>query len=481
MKFSRKIVRRKPWSRKDATGHVASVVEYPEWHGRWKPEGANNWKWVKLYTDKRASEAMWEDFKRDKERRNAGVITAEMDQAQRPVSEHKADYLAAIAMENMDAEHQRIAGWMLGKIIDGCDWKRLADIGANSLRKFILSRRETGDSVEYQRKWIGRAKAFVHWLQRETRIGIDPLAGVKRPSSAKAKKPRARRDLTDSEFAALFTTAPESRRWIYAWSCLTGFRRGEMLELCEDDLRLNAPIPFIQLRLEWTKNDKNDVLALHPKLVSWLKSVITGDGDRRIFPSVPDMKTMAKDLQRAGVAKFTDLPGQGISIGNGKYINIADSKGRRADFHALRHTFASNLDRVSVSHSTRKSLLRHADSDITDGYSHARLLELREAINKLQIPTVQTDGAQVIARTGTDDAKNCPRAGHGAGHRMRPTSHSVAETSSAPNLTEHKPDAEDAIVNPAVYVAFRDLALSLLKLRDPSAKVEITRPSTQVD
>jgi integrase len=187
--------------------------------------------------------------------------------------------------------------------------------------------------------------------------------------------------LIDDEAFALLKAAPVARREKYAWSLFAGLRRGELADLRYGDLHLDAPKPFIKLREEQTKNGKSDVLPLHPYLVKMLNGR-TGAADARVVSSVPDMKTVTKDLLRANV-------------------ELVNKAGRRADYHALRHTFCTNLDRTGCSFTTKRALMRHADSGVTEGYSHARIGELAAAIDRLPSPPIadhQLDQSRVFHR-----------------------------------------------------------------------------------
>src|SRR5205823_2545623 len=98
-----------------------------------------------------------------------------------------------------------------------------------------------------------------------------------------------------------------------------------------------------------------------------------------VLRSVPDLKTLVKDWARAGVA-------------------FADDKGRRLDYHALRHTFQTNLDKTGCSRATKKRLMRHAAGDVTDGYAHAELAEMFAALKRLGSP--KTWPAAKAVKTG---------------------------------------------------------------------------------
>jgi len=337
---------------------------------------------VKLFTDKTASERRLIELQHEADQRASGMRTTAMDFAMVSVQQHAKDYMASLQLEKRDFDTLRIGEWTLDRLIEWGKWQRLADITADSMRSILTTLNRQGLTPSYQNKFIMRAKAFVHWLQREGRIVADPLANLKRVDERNGKRTRARRALTDAESSALLLKSPEDRREKYAWALLAGLRRSELKELRWGDLRLNAPRPFIQLRPEQTKNGKADALPIHPYLLKLIQERTPGMPETRVVASVPDMKTMVKDLNRAGVV-------------------LADAKGRRADFHALRHTYCTNLDRTGCSYTTKRALMRHSDSGVTEGYSHARLDELYAAIERL--PSPGKDEQSAVIRTGTDE------------------------------------------------------------------------------
>lgn len=350
------------------------------WYGKLKvAEG--KWSRVKLYTDKVASERKLVELQRDADRRAAGVRTVDMDHASRPISEHATDYIEALRLEKRDPESIRIAKWQLDYLVGAAAWSRLSDITSDGVRRVIAALDKKGRAAAHQNTFIKRAKAFVHWLQREGRLVGDPLANLKRVDETHGKRTRARRALSAEESIALLQHAPEDRRLKYAFAILAGLRRSELAELLWDDLRLNAPKPFIQLRPEQTKNGKADILPLHPYLVLLLRDLDQGAPHSPVVSSVPDMKTMVKDLKRAGVEPV-------------------DARGLRADFHALRHTYCTNLDATGASDATKRALMRHADGGVTQRYSHARHAELYAAIERLPAPTFAEPIPAVSADAG---------------------------------------------------------------------------------
>ena len=350
------------------------------WYGKVKEGG--KWLRVKLFTDKTASERGLNDRQRAADQRESGVRTPAMEFASLPLSKHVADYLASMRLQKPSDDSMRIAEWMLNNVVKRGKWAKLRDITTDSMRLILTALETEAKTPAYQNCYIKRAKAFVNWLGREGRLTGNPLSNLKRVDERNGKRNRARRALTDAEARALLSVAPVDRREKYAWALYAGLRRSELADLRYGDLRLDGPTPFIQLRAEQTKNGKDDVLPLHPYLVSLIAGR-TGEATGHVVLSVPDMKTVLKDLTKAK-------------------IDLADKNGRRADYHALRHTFCTNLDRTGCSFTTKRVLMRHADSGVTEGYSHSRLAELQSAIERL--PELGICGPQVGPNSGHSPA-----------------------------------------------------------------------------
>ncbi len=92
------------------------------------------------------------------------------------------------------------------------------------------------------------------------------------------------------------------------------------------------------------------------------------------------MKTFRKDLEAAGIA-------------------ASDGQGRRVDFHALRHTLATNLARAGVSPRVAMEMMRHSDMRLTQRtYTDAALLPMTDALEKLP----RYAAAVRLEATGTD-------------------------------------------------------------------------------
>jgi integrase len=108
--------------------------------------------------------------------------------------------------------------------------------------------------------------------------------------------------------------------------------------------------------------------ALHPEIVEELRRckpvgakpsdpVLTG----KMLPSIWKVK---RDLEKAGIPY--------------------EENGRRADFHSLRHTLATNLARQNVAPRIAMQILRHSDIRLTmNTYTDETLLPTADAIGKM--------------------------------------------------------------------------------------------------
>ncbi len=154
----------------------------------------------------------------------------------------------------------------------------------------------------------------------------------------------------------------------YLLALFTGLRRAELKALTVADIKLDANVPSLSLDGRFTKNGKSVCIPLHPQIVTELRALIPADAK----PSdplltgkmLPSMRKMKKDLKNAGI----------------EYENDAG----RADFHALRHTLATNLARWNVAPRVAMQILRHSDIRLTmNVYTDASQLPVMEAIGKL--------------------------------------------------------------------------------------------------
>lgn len=428
-----------------------------KWYGKIQKGG--KWQRVKLFSDKAASVTRLTELQREADQRAAGMITADSDKLALPIRDLAKLYVDSLRAQNKDADHVRISEWMLNRMIDAGKWQTFRDITVSSIEKVLPDLAQT---ASYQNKFIVRAKAFVHWLLPDG--WSDPLKKLKRVKEKGAKRTRERRAGTGAEIGALFgVKMPDDRKLAYALAAFNGLRRNEADDLTATDLHLDATIPFLGLRQKQGQDDSRDYIPIHPYVLKLLEGRLFMPG-AKVLPAVPDMKTMKRDLNRAGV-------------------ELKDPEGRRLDYHALRHTFQTNLDRTGCARATKKRLMRHAHQDVTDGYAHAELAEMLAALSRLSAPDSQQ---QQTVKTGTDDvpvavAENCEVSDHQLDQDPLIACHSMALT-----VSEAKLPAAACLNTASRYNRMSGTDLQSLSLTDNDGLAQVVSeqevgPSTQAD
>ena len=84
-----------------------------------------------------------------------------------------------------------------------------------------------------------------------------------------------------------------------------------------------------------------------------------------------------------------------------------DDSDREVDFHALRHTYITNLVKGGASPKIAQGLARHSKITLTmDTYTHINLHDQRGALDGLPLVSLGKDDQpqrQALPKTGTDD------------------------------------------------------------------------------
>jgi len=444
------------------------------WYGKVKI-ASKRWQRVKLFTDKVASERRLAKLQQQADQRAAGMQTVETDRLAMPLKELVKQYIQSLRSRNIDADHIRITEWSLGQLLEAGKWQRFADITVPSVESILPT---LAGTAGYQNTFIKKLKAFVHWALPDS--WPDPLRKLKRVREKGAKKTRDRRAATVEEAAAFFAVwpqLPDDRHLCYALAMLNGLRRNEIKRnhadrLTWELLHLDAPIPFVDLKQKM--GDGMDHVPLHPYVAKLLRERMEGMPSGAVVGAVPDMKTMKKDLTLAG-------------------IDLANAHGLRLDFHALRHSFQTALDRTGCSRATKKKLMRHANEDVTDGYAHAELAEMLAAL--IRLPSPQQDArAGTSSNTPVPIGANMPIDGvsdqsdnyvlfadHQLDQSSFPDGHSLALIGDEPKIGDATCEDGVSRYNARHCLDLHSLAFNGIENDCKSLIDNNLRPSTQVD
>lgn len=374
-------------------------------------------KFIKGHTDKQSSEQLGARLEREKARGGEGLVDPFKVHRKRPLLQHVGDWIADLRQLGRDdiyvgqcrARMERLAaecGWATLADITGdsfCKWRETAVGNADHNRKDQKSRTIVKLSPRAKNHYLAALNTFCRWCAkpRRGRLAVNPVDGVEKVDES-ADVRRERRALSAEDLGRLLDVVPDHYRLGYQVLMATGLRRGELLALRWGDVRLNAPHPFIQLRIAENKSKRADVLPLRADLAELLRTA-KGDADdgEAVVKMLPRIPTHRKYLAAAG-------------------IPWKDAAGRRADLHALRHSYGTLLSKGGVSPREAMSLMRHTDLRLTmKTYTDPRIFDLAGAVEKLPI-NLGPKGAEAEAAraTGTvgkagsvggGDAKGGPR------------------------------------------------------------------------
>jgi len=338
-------------------------------------------------TDKLVAKGRLADFEKA-QARGEDYSDPFKDHRGRAIAEHVKDCVADLRAKGRSAKYVENTENRLGKLIEACGWKVLADVTADSFLHWRQSipvmadgRAKIGPVTQNQ--YLETAFGFCRWCVKPAkRMPANPLADVEKVDESRDVR-RARRALAEGEIAKLLSVVPEHHKPAYRLILATGLRRHELETLQWGDLHLDATRPYVKLRAKVTKSRRADALPLRDDTATELRSMKgeARDGDR-VFTDLPTMDEHRAYLAAAG-------------------IDWLDDEGRRADLHAMRHTYGTLLSKAGVSPREAMELMRHTDLRLTmKVYTDPRIFDLAAAVAKLPLPPVEHKNA--AAATGTD-------------------------------------------------------------------------------
>ena len=336
--------------------------------------------------DKQVAQKRLNDCVRERQQEAEGIIPPKImrDAAGRELGKHLADYLADLTAKQRAPRYVYLTELRINKLARECGWKLIRDITMDS---FIHWRAGQGMAPKTLNEYRDTMCAFMEWLKRTGRVNDNPLQNADRVE-VRGKERVKRRALTDDEAIRLLQVAGP-RIAVYLFALQTGVRRGEMFALWWADVEIDKEPFSVRVRASISKNHEERIIALKPGIVSLLKAMrpLDHDTEERIFKGLmPEMDRYKKDLALAG-------------------IPYKDKEGRQSDFHALRHTYCTNLARADVNPWLAMKLMRHSDINLTTKiYTDVGKLPLEEAMNRL--PSYTEPLSHILSQSLVRDGQN---------------------------------------------------------------------------
>jgi integrase len=335
------------------------------WRARLKLNGDAKARDISLNcADKQTAEQKLRDSIRDYERTAVGLLApaAQRETFENPMERLVDGYVADLKALGRSTDHVRHVDTRLRRLMRECKWQNLREATADSFLRWRTEQKKSPKTInEYQ----AALSALFSWLRKQNRVAANPFELVTKVD-ARGKESFHRRALNDEEARRLLAG---HRKLLYLLALHTGLRRGEINALRWGDLHLDAANPFYVVPVAKSKSRKEQPRPLHPELVVELQTIKAAGRltpETMVFPErVPAMKVIRTDFKAAR-------------------IPLIDERGYRVDFHALRMTYITRLQRAGVSPREAMELARHSDMRLTmKTYTDAAQLPLAATVRGL--------------------------------------------------------------------------------------------------
>ncbi len=378
-----------------------------KWWGRYR-DAIGVERRVSLATEKKAAQMKLNEIVEKVEKEKLGMVDSTEAEMKKPILSHLDDYEQHLKTKNNDPRYiQEVVG-KVKRCVEHNQWRRVTQIKVTDVENFLLHLRdEEGLSIQTSNHYLKSLKAFGNWLVKNQRNKTNVINGIA-ILNVETDRRHDRRPMSMEEFLLVLhvaETGPPAvglkgvdRAMLYLLATWTGFRRGELGSLTlRNFVGLDTETPVVTLNATYSKRRRNDNQVLHPDIAERFKAwlgIRNPGPDEILFPISEkaggvDRRTsemMAFDLnfaRKVWLSEAKDDTERQARLAS-DFLRYQDSNGRFADFHALRHTFITNLSKAKVSPKVAQALARHSDIRLTlNIYSHAADDERAAGINAL--------------------------------------------------------------------------------------------------
>jgi Phage integrase, N-terminal SAM-like domain len=163
--------------KKDTPGAKPSTSKAKKWYGQYRDADGITRR-MPLCTDKTAARQMLNELVRQVERGEAGLVNPLDEQSKKPLDVHVEDYRRYLDSKDNSERHVKETISQIKIVLDGCNFRRIADLDTDKVRQFLKQRRTAGMSAERSNHYIRAIKAFARWLEPK-RVARDPFRDLK--------------------------------------------------------------------------------------------------------------------------------------------------------------------------------------------------------------------------------------------------------------------------------------------------------------
>ena len=329
--------------------------------------------------------------------RSWDVLSGDMAGAAKGLSDHLDDFRRSLEAKGGTAKHARTRYTHVKTVLDGCRFKWWSAIEAAAVMECLDDLRKVrGFGAKTFNDHLSACKQFAAWMVRERRAMESPLAHLK-PRNERTDRRHIRRALSADECRRVLSvtkasaktiygmTGPE-RAMLYRVAMETGLRWRELRSLTRGSFALDGPRPTVAVEAAYSKHRRDDTLPLRLDTAAAV--------DAFMGPSLPTARAFPMPASGQGSKILrADLEATGIAY--------EDAAGRVVDFHALRHTFITNLCNGGLHPKAAQVLARHSTIMLTmDHYTHLSVSDQRAGLDVLPDLTAPVQAEEARA-TGT--------------------------------------------------------------------------------
>jgi integrase len=327
-----------------------------------------------------------------------GLLDSQKAKAGKPLKELVSEFAKFLEAKERAEKYIRSTKGELERIFKGCSFRYWSDISPTTIMAYLKKMRNEGLSYRSSNSYLKSAKAFCKWLVDCNYVSRSPLKHLKTLDTELDRR-RERRALTTEELRLLLKTTINSKErfgmtgaercLVYYTATQLGLRANEIRTLKVESFDLDDMTVTVEAGN--SKRRTEDILPLRRDLSARSKEFFKGKEttEKAFGGSYQQLTDKTADMLKADLAEAG--------------IDYIDDSGKVCDFHSLRGTFITALDKTDASLKERMTLARHSDKgNLTLGTytDKPKVFDLRRVVE--QLPDVWPKQSQTLKATGTD-------------------------------------------------------------------------------
>lgn len=390
------------------TGRGPFTVKFRRYENRHKKDP---WSKRAGFETKATANAFLREAKAEYDRKASGLYDPRVEEQQRPLSEHLADFIEHVRsglrrrVRRQKDKHVTLTTSRLKKAFEEIEATTIAELNLDKVTRFLNGLLDSGAAVKTRNEFASLLKQFGRWLEEGDRVLKNPLSALRRtpPEHREHRQALTPEQVNQLAAAAIQRTVQSRARpanvekhmaiarrraLTVLIAFLAGLRNNELANLRWGMIGDET----IDLPAEITKAGVLQSVPLHDGLRDLLQEVrrqrgvelrrpvrddelVVGYLDKNTYPTLP--RHLAERIRED--ARWAKLP-------------VVDQAGRRLDLHAMRTSLANALD-ASVPDGIVSAILRHTPGGVTrKHYRRTDAAKLRPFINEIPAQIAEVEG-----------------------------------------------------------------------------------------